>query len=324
MKEIIIAKKEEKQRLDKFLLKYINKASKAFLYKMLRKKRIKLNGKRAAGNEILADGDRITLYFSEETVAALQQERQIFKAERHFSILYEDENILAVSKPAGLLTHPENADERNTLSDQIVYYLYEKGEYSPETEKGFLPAVANRLDRNTSGVVLAGKNLPALQALNRAAVERRLDKLYYTIVKGRLSRDGVLQGYYGRDGSHRKTEVSKEEMGAEVLTKVRTLCYRDGYSLLEVTLLTGKTHQIRAHLAGIGHPVVGDRKYGDAKINQYFKEKYGLSNQFLHAHCIIYKQQEGTLGYLYGKSFTAPMPHQWRELVQERFPDFQK
>ena len=178
MKEIKISEKEENQRLDKFLLKYFNKAPKSFVYKMLRKKRIKLNGAKAEGSEIITNGDVLSMYLSEETMDSFMEAKTVNKAQRHFGIVYEDDNILIVSKPAGLLTHPQSPQDKETLIDQILYYLHEKGEYSADKEASFTPAVCNRLDRNTGGIVIAGKNLQTVQAVNKAIAQRSFISLW--------------------------------------------------------------------------------------------------------------------------------------------------
>ena len=175
MQEIRITKNEENQRLDKYLLKYFNKAPKSVIYKLLRKKRIKRNRAKAEGSEILQAGDTIQLYLAQETMEGWMEEKAVNVAQRHFSIVYEDDDLLVVNKPAGLLTHPEKAEDRETLMDQILYYLYEKGQYMPGAAQTFTPAVCNRLDRNTSGIVVAGKTLRAVQAVNAAIRARHVE-----------------------------------------------------------------------------------------------------------------------------------------------------
>ena len=309
MKEIRITINEENQRMDKFLLKYMNKATKGFLYKMLRKKRIKLNGGRAEGNELLHAGDMIQLYLAEDTIASFMEEKAVAQAKQNFGVVYEDEDILVVNKPAGLLTHPERADDRDTLIDQILYYLYQKGEYVPEADSSFTPALCNRLDRNTSGLVIAGKTLRGVQAVNETIRNHKLDKYYLTLVAGEIRHAGEIAGYLSKDAEKNQVRISKKEgMGAKTLTKFRPIAHAKGYTLLEIHLITGKTHQIRAHMQSIGHPVVGDRKYGSEHSNEKFRREYALSNQFLHALRVEWKEKEGFLGYLYGKEMTAPLP----------------
>lgn len=320
MKEIRITKNEENQRLDKFLLKYMNKASKGFLYKMLRKKRIKYNGGRAEGSELLKAGDTLQLYLAEETIQSFMEEKTVAEAKRHFAIVYEDDDILVVSKPAGLLTHPEKSSDKDTLIDQILYYLYQKGQYLPEADSSFTPALCNRLDRNTSGIVIAGKTLKGVQAVNEAIRSRKLDKYYLTLVAGEIRKAGEITAYLTKDTEKNQVRISKREgSGARTVTKYRPLAHAKGYTLLEIHLITGKTHQIRAHMQSMGHPVVGDRKYGSEHSNQKFREEYALSNQFLHAIRVEWKEKDGPLGYLYGKEMTATLPKVLQDICDGLF-----
>ena len=320
MKEIRITQNEENQRLDKFLLKYMNKASKGFLYKMLRKKRIKYNGGRAEGSELLKAGDTLQLYLAEETISSFMEEKTVAEAKRHFAIVYEDDDILVVNKPAGLLTHPEKSSDKDTLIDQILYYLYQKGQYLPEADSSFTPALCNRLDRNTSGIVIAGKTLKGVQAVNEAIRSHKLDKYYLTLVAGEIREAGEITAYLKKDEEKNQVRISKREgSGKKTMTKYRPLACAKGYTLLEIHLITGKTHQIRAHMQSIGHPVVGDRKYGSEHSNQKFREEYALSNQFLHAIRVEWKEKDGPLGYLYGKEMTALLPKTLQEICDGLF-----
>lgn len=321
MKEIKITQNEANQRLDKFLLKYMNKASKGFIYKMLRKKRIKYNRAKAEGSEILHEGDSLQFYLAEDTMAGFMEEKTISPVERHFGIVYEDEHVLFVAKPAGLLTHPEKPDEKDTLIDQILYYLYEKKEYIPSPEISFTPAVCNRLDRNTSGIVLAGKDLMSVQGINETISKRELDKFYVTLVKGEIKESGEIRTFLSKDNKRNKMESSLEmqEGGKQGVTRYRPIKIAQGYTLLEIQLITGKTHQIRAHMQAIGHPIVGDRKYGEEEINTRFRQKYGLSHQFLHARSIVWHADKGALSYLHGKAFHATLPKKFFEICKDLF-----
>lgn len=321
MKEIIITKNEENQRLDKFLLKYMNKASKGFIYKMLRKKRIKYNGGKAEGNELLRAGDTLRLYLAEETMQSFMEEKTVPAAKRHFGIVYEDDEILVVSKPAGLLTHPEKSSGyRYCWLIRCFINLYQKGQYTPAAESSFTPALCNRLDRNTSGIVIAGKTLQGVQAVNEIIRSRKLNKFYLTLVAGEIHEAGEITAYLTKDAEKNQVRISKREgSGARTMTKYRPLAHAKGYTLLEIQLITGKTHQIRAHMQAIGHPVAGDRKYGSEATNRKFREEYALSNQFLHALRVEWKEQEGPLGYLYGKEMTAPLPKQLQEICDGLF-----
>ncbi len=311
MKEIKISCKEKEQRLDKFLFRYFNRAQKSFIYKMLRKKRIKLNGKRAEGNEILNENDILSVYFSEETINSLSETKKINEAQRHFGIVYEDDDILVVDKPAGVLTHPNKAENKNTLVDQIIYYLYQKGEYNPNDKAAFTPAVCNRLDTNTGGIVMAGKNIVFAQALNKAIAQRKIRKFYITMVHGEVREKKEFFGYHIKDENTNSVKILKKQIeGAEkVFTNIKPISVKNGFSLLEVELITGKTHQIRAHLKSMGYQVVGDRKYGDERVNRIVREKYGLNNQFLYANRIVFDQNEGVLNYMYKKELKVKLPN---------------
>lgn len=310
MKEIKITEQEQNQRLDKFLLKYFNKASKSFVYKMLRKKRIKYNGKRGEGNEILQKGDCLQLYLSEETIKSFMEEKVICKAERHFKIVYEDNNLLVVSKPAGLIVHPQKSDDKNTLIDQILYYLYEKGEYTPKKESTFTPAICNRLDRNTSGIVIAGKNLKIVQAVNDAIAKGKVNKYYMTLVKGNITQQGEIVSYLKKDSEKNQVVLydSQKEGTKKIVTKYKPIAYAENMTLLQIDLVTGRSHQIRAQMQKIGHCIAGDRKYGEEQWNVYFRKKFNLTNQFLHAYKVVWQQCEGDLAYLKSKEWIAPLP----------------
>ena len=321
MKELNIEKSDAGQRLDKFLLRYFNKAPKSFIYKMLRKKRIKLNGARAEGNEVISSGDKIEMYLSEETMASFMEEKKINKAERHFGVIYEDENILIVTKPAGLLSHSQSSEDKDTLIDQVLYYLYEKGEYTPDKENTFTPALCNRLDRNTGGIVIAGKNLQAIKAVNSAIADKKIEKFYITMVSGEIRDSKEFFGYHIKDEKTNQVKVLKKEVpgASKIFTKISPVYVKNGFTLLQVKLITGKSHQIRAHLRAMGYPVVGDRKYGDERVNKKIREKYGLNNQFLYAYKIAFKEKDGFLSYLFGKEFQCELPKQLDNIKKAYF-----
>ena len=300
------------QRLDKFLLKYFNKATKGLIYKLLRNKRIKLNGARAEGNEILQEGDALTFYIAPETMAELMEARTIRTDCAALSVIYEDAQVLLADKPSGLLTQPD-APGADCVSERLLAYLAKKGEFVTAAGGTFTPAPVNRLDRNTSGLVLCAKTLAAAQVLSAALRERDggLEKYYLAVVVGRVDKAMTLSGVHQRDARTNVasiknvdvTEVSGED-GKDAVTEIVPVSHGDGFSVLCVKLLTGRTHQIRAHLQSIGHPIVGDPKYGDAKANRAFDVK----GQLLCA----YKLQVGVLGeplaYLEGQVFRAPLP----------------
>lgn len=315
MKELTISQDNENQRLDKYLMKYFNNASKSFIYKMLRKKRIKYNGKRAVGSEIIKSGDTLQMYISDETIDNFKYEKIINKAERHFDIVYEDNDIIIVSKPAGLLSHPEKSSDNNTLIDQIIYYLYEKGEYNQSSTF----ALCNRLDRNTSGIVIAGKNFKAVQSLNEEIKSHKLDKFYITMVSGHIDKDGEIIGYILKNSISNEVKVFDTPVlgSKKVVTKYKVIKATNKYSLLEVNLVTGKSHQIRASLKSKGYFIIGDRKYGDINVNKFFKEKYGLSNQFLHAYKLSWKK-DSKYCYL-NNNIYSPLPKPFNIICKDIF-----
>ncbi len=319
MREIVIGSNEQGQRIDKFLTKYMRLAPKSFIYKMLRKKNIKLNDKRAEGSEILKTGDNIKLYLADETIEKFSEEIHIAKADRGFGIIYEDENIIICSKPAGLIVHPDKEHKTNTLNDQLLYYLYEKGEYNPKDSMGFVPSICNRLDLNTSGIVTMGKSLSAVQELNRGFKNRLIDKYYITVVKGAVDKEGVIEGYHKKSDDNIVSIEKNNNGGDYVCTKYKPLKYNGEYTLLEVKLKTGKSHQIRACMQHIGHPIIGDRKYGDKAVNRCFFEEFGLDNQLLHSYRLILRLENSVLSYLYGREFTADLGSKFNKIVTKLF-----
>ncbi len=317
MREIKITENEKGQRLDKFLLKYMNKAPRSFIYKMLRKKNIKLNGKKAQGGEMLDTGDSIKLFLREDTIMSFTEERYVKPVQRNFEIVYEDENILLCSKPVGILTHSDNKNNNDTLNDSILYYLYGKNEYDPKG--AFVPSVCNRLDRNTSGIVTAGKRLSAVQELNRCFRERLIDKYYITVVKGVIKEKGTIEGRHIKSSDNFVRLSDKDGEGDRVITKYRPIADNGEYTLMEIKLETGKSHQIRASMQFMGAPIIGDTKYGDAVTNKYFKEKYGIESQLLHSYKLVFHTDENILSYLDGREFICPPSYKYCRIIRDLF-----
>lgn len=317
MKELIITQNEAEQRIDRFLKKYIPEASKGFIYKMIRKKRIKINGARVLPEYILKIDDTIQLYLSEDTIEDFREIKQIISFDQSIDIVYEDNNILLVNKPKGLLVHGDYKENKNTLINQIYYYLYKKGSYNPKEENTFSPACCNRLDRNTSGIVIVAKNYPSLQAVNSMIKDNRIEKKYLALVKGKIHKKSELKGFILKDSKTNKVKIiSQERKGSKFIhTKYQPIKYNEDFSLLEIHLITGRSHQIRAHLSSEGHPIIGDYKYGNKEVNSIFNDRFKLNSQFLHAFFIQFQKCPSFLTYLEGKSFKVSLPNDLKKII---------
>lgn len=326
MKEIIINDKEAGQRLDKFIFKYLNNASGGFVYKMLRRKNIVLNDKKAGGSEKLETGDSIKMYLSDYTIAKFSDRNQdnidrVSKKYIQDKIVYEDENIIFINKPAGVLSQKSKADDIS-INEMLISYLFSDSETAWEQIIGFKPSVCHRLDRNTSGIITACKNMKAQQEISEIFKLRTIEKYYLCIVKGRLDKAERIEGFIAKNKRKNKVTVnSKGSTDADlIVTEYNPLKKSEKYTLLEVKLITGKTHQIRAHLASIGYPVIGDYKYGDKKTNDYFKNNYGVKYQMLHSYRLTFpKMTDKKLSYLSEREFVADMPDLFCEVIKGEF-----
>ena len=325
MINIEIGRNEQNQRLDKFLRKYLGKAPLSYIYKAIRKD-VKVNGKRSKEDYILQLDDVVTLYMREEVIEHYRKKLETAKAKRQFKIAYEDENLIVVEKPFGLLTHGDQHEKKNHLANQVIDYLIETGEYNPRIEKTFTPASVNRLDRNTTGLVLFGKNNMAVQQLNKMIREKdKISKCYMTIVAGNLKKNLHLRDRMVKDHELNKvTVLSMDQEGLEMETFVRPLEHCDRYTLVEVEIVTGRTHQIRAHLAKAGHPVIGDVKYGDKRVNGYVRRHYDLNTQLLHAYKLEFSGCSGELEYLNGKVVYADLPEDFQRIKDGLFGQTKK
>ena len=297
------------QRLDKFLSKRYKSMPQSLLYKYIRTKRIKLNGKRAKENQLLADGDEITLYIPDEFTGGSRRDEAFLRLSPRLRVAYEDENILIADKKAGMLVHSDDGSEGDTLIDHIKAYLYRNGEYDPTAENSFAPALCNRIDRNTAGLVIAAKNAEALRDMNATIRDRGISKLYLASCHGFFEKkQGTMTAYLEKNAAENKVFVRTK---AGENTKTAALRYRvidenraEKLSLVEIELLTGRTHQIRVQMADSGHPLLGDGKYAVNKDDR----RQGYTYQALCSYMLAFEKPQGSLSYLAGKTVRADKP----------------
>lgn len=318
MRQFIIGENEAGQRFDKYLDKLLKEAPKSFFYKMMRKKNITLNGKKAAGNEILCLGDEIKLFLSEETFLKFSGNEKVPRAHASLDIVYEDKNVLLINKPAGMLSQPADSREPS-LVEFLTGYLLDTGEVTEESLGTFRPSVCNRLDRNTSGIVAAGKSLSGLQCLSGMFHDRSIHKDYLCLVKGVIKEKKNIKGYLHKDGKCNKVVVCEKpfEDSLPIETIYTPLGDNGRMTLLRVRLVTGRPHQIRAHLAGIGHPIAGDAKYGQEALNRRYREQYGLKYQLLHAYRLEFPNLEGDLASLSNTVHLAAVPEVFEQIIKK-------
>ena len=314
MRMLTVSKNEAGQRLDKLLAKYLNLAGKSFIYKMMRKKNITLNGKKCDGSEHLTEGDEIKLFLAEETIEKFSEVKIQKVQKKKLDIVYEDEHILLINKPSGMLS--QKAKETD---ESLIDYLLDSGKLKKEDLACFRPSVCNRLDRNTSGIVAAGRSLPGLQIMSEVIKDRSLGKYYVCVVRGIVKGEARIEGWLTKNEKTNQVSIRKEETPGSlpIRTAYRPLVSGNGYTLLEVHLITGRSHQIRAHLASIGHPIAGDPKYGDPRVNEEVKKRFGVRSQMLHAWRLVMPETiSEPLSYLAGKEFTAPMPAEMKRMEE--------
>jgi len=312
MRTFTVNQNDSGQRLDKFVSKTVRGLPVSLMYKYIRTKRIKVNGRRAEQKQMLEAGDTVDMYIPDEFFEAKTDTTELSRASVKLSVLYEDENILLCDKLPGVLSHTGDADEahaddareRETLLFRIQAYLCQSGAYDPTAENSFAPALCNRIDRNTGGIVIAAKNAQALREMNEQIREGNVHKSYLCAVHGRMEkREDILRGYLFKNTKTKTVTVrtSPTRGAKEIVTGYRSLAY-DGtrdLSLLEVQLYTGRTHQIRAHMASVGHPLLGEGKYGVNRADRTLGYKY----QALYSYAVRFTFPEGPLSYLNGRTF---------------------
>lgn len=320
MKELIIHDNEAGQRLDKLLRKYLSEAPGSFIYKMLRKKNIVLNGKKATGNEHLKKGDSVKLFLADDTIAKFQAAgKTVEESIRNtvkLDVIYEDQNVLLINKPSGMLSQKAKETDVSVV-ENVTAYLLESGQLTRENLRTFHPSICNRLDRNTSGLIVAGKSLIGLQQMGDLFKKRTLKKYYLCIVKGTITEPAHIKGYLAKDEKTNKVHLFKAEQGLPIETEYVPIAWNKEMTLLKVHLITGRTHQIRAHLSSTGHPLLGDYKYGNKNWNDRYKKEWKIEDQVLHAYQLTLPAMKKELENLSGKTFYAKVPETFWKLIKE-------
>ena len=316
MKEIVITSNECGQRFDKFLRKYLVDMSLGSIYRAIRTKQITINGRKGSERYSLNEGDIIKFDIKIEDVKK-EKKLDFLNVEYDFQTAFEDDNLLIIEKKPGVLVHPDEGGEI-TLTDEVLAYLYDKGEYNHEKEITFAPSPCNRLDRNTEGLVIYAKNYETLKGINEIIRDGYLEKYYAALIKGKMKED-LYSAYLIKNEKTNRVSIKKEyvEGAKEIKTRVFNLDTVGQFSYIEIELITGRSHQIRAHLASLGNPIIGDTKYGDKKTNGFFKEKFGVRNQMLIANKIIFKKCPESLKYMEDRTISMQIPHLFKKVKHD-------
>lgn len=314
--KVEIGTNEAGQRLDKFLRKWLKDVPLGAIYKNIRKGDIKVNGSKGKEKYILSEGDIVEV----REITTDSKREKFTRVEGELKVAYEDENMLLVEKWPGILVHGDIHKDIPTMTEYVLTYLYDKGDYSPEKEITFTPSPCNRLDRNTSGIVIFGKNFESLKLLNEMIRERKIQKYYCALVRGRIS-DGKYEAYISKNEESNISVVYDNERPntRRIAMKVKTIQSCGIYSFIEIELITGRSHQLRAHLSHLGNPIVGDGKYGDKKINSFFYNKYGLEYQFLYAYKIVFRDCPEKLSYMKNKTIAEGLPPIFKKIKNDVF-----
>lgn len=320
MQKFIVTPNEAGQRLDKLLFKYLNLAPKSFIYKMLRKKNITLNHKKCDGSEKTYVGDEVSLWLSDETIDKFRETKYFTRVPIHFKVIFEDEDILAVNKPAGLLSQKAKPEDIS-VNEEAISYLLENQVITEKSLEVFKPSVCHRLDRNTSGLLIVGKSLSGSQHMSALLKERTVEKYYLCLVEGIVKTSEHIQGYLIKDEQTNQVKISGQPVsgGHHIETFYEPVGNNGKYTLLKVELITGRTHQIRAHLASVGHSIVGDGKYGSEAVNDRFRRNYHLKHQLLHSWRMVFDERQ----------LTAPLWPEFERILKEEhlwsiYTDLQK